>query len=45
MTHEIDPEYRTMVDTHFRDAFAHRLQDLVAPGSQHHQRTTDDDEV
>ena len=22
-----------------------RLQDLVAPGSQHHQRTTDDDEV
>ena len=25
MTHEIDTESRTMVDTHFRDAFAYRL--------------------
>ena len=25
MTHEIETESRTMVDTHFRDAFAYRL--------------------
>jgi hypothetical protein len=25
MTHEIDTESRTMVDTQFRDAFAYRL--------------------
>ena len=25
MTHEIDTEPRTMVDTHFRDAFTYRL--------------------
>jgi len=25
MTHEIDPESRTMVDTHFRNAFAYRF--------------------